>query len=175
MSWKTIVKQVAPVLGTALGGPFGGMAVKAIAGAVLGEENQKLEGKALEAELERAISGNPEALLKLKQADQDFDVQMKRMDVDIMEIDAKDRASARAMAVSTSLMPQMVLSTIYVIAFASILVIVFTGQIVLTDQQADIANVLLGILSAGLLQIMNFFFGSSSGSKAKTDKLAKAQ
>ena len=169
--WKDIVKRVAPVLGTALGGPFGGMAVKAITAAVLPDDKQALTGDALEKELEFAISGNPDALLKLREADQTFDVEMKKLDVDILQIAADDRASARDLAKSTSLMPQIILAGIYVIAFATILIMVFTGKVALTGQQADIANVLLGILSAGLLQIMNFFFGSSSGSKAKTDKL----
>jgi hypothetical protein len=32
-------------------------------------------------------------------------------------------------------------------------------------------NMVLGVLTAGQVQIMNFWFGSSSGSKDKTSKL----
>jgi hypothetical protein len=175
MSWKSIVKRVAPVLGTALGGPFGGMAVKAITSAVLPEDKQGLTGEALEKELETAISGNPEALLKLREADQAFDVEMKKLDVDILEIAAKDRDSARQLAKDTTLLPQMVLSAVYVIAFAVILVAVITGKVELAGFQQNMANMLIGILSAGLVQIMNFFFGSSAGSKQKTEKLANGK
>ena len=169
MNWKSIVKNVAPVLGTALGGPFGGMATKAIANAVIGET--ELTGPDLEAELESVITGDRDALLKIKELDKQFDRDMKQLDVDILAIEAEDRASARQLAEKTSLKPQIILASVYVLAFAVILVIVFTGQIELSDQQSDMANILIGILSAGLLQIMNFFYGSSSGSKEKTAKL----
>jgi hypothetical protein len=36
-----------------------------------------------------------------------------------------------------------------------------------------IATVLLGILAAGITQILNFFYGSSSGSKEKTAILGR--
>lgn len=39
-------------------------------------------------------------------------------------------------------------------------------------EMREIATYVLGILSAGLVQIMNYFFGSSAGSKAKTDQMA---
>jgi len=172
MSWKDIVKSVAPVLGTALGGPFGGMATKAITSAVLGEDQQNLTGTALSDALEATITGDKEALLKLKEADHAFDVEMKQLDVDILKIDADDRASARAMATSTSLKPQIIQAILWDAAFLGLLYAVFFGDIELTGARGDIAKILLGMLGAGLLQINNFFFGSSSGSKAKTDKLA---
>ena len=96
---------------------------------------------------------------------------MEELGVDLEEIAAEDREGARRMAVDTSLMPQMILATIYVIAFAAILITVMTGRIELSGTQLTMANMLIGILSAGLIQIMNFFFGSSAGSKQKTPLL----
>ncbi len=172
MSWKKIVKSVAPILGTALGGgPLGGMAMKAMADALLGPD-EKLEGKALEAKIEYAISNDPDALLKLKKADQDFEAKMKEYDIDIYKIDADDRNSARELAVKTSLTPQLVIASVFVLGFVIVLYAVFSGDIQMTPDQKDIAMFLLGILSAGIIQIMNFFFGSSSGSKEKTSQLS---
>ena len=37
----------------------------------------------------------------------------------------------------------------------------------MTDTQEKIAMIMIGILSAGMGQIMNFLFGSSAGSKSK--------
>lgn len=45
---KDVLRSVAPVLGTAVGGPFGGMAARAITGALLGEESDD-EGDAAAA------------------------------------------------------------------------------------------------------------------------------
>ena len=171
MKWKSIVKTIAPVLGTALGGPFGGMAAKAIGAAILGPESKDLPLPDLEAQIEKAIADDKNALLALKKADQEFEKEMKTLGVDIKKIDAEDRASARQMATQTTLRPQIILASIYVLAFAGILFIVFAGHVQLEGSQADMANVLLGMLSFGLAQIMNFFFGSSSGSKEKTLKL----
>ena len=62
MDWKALVKTVAPVLGTALGGPLGGAATKFLTGKLLGDEN------ASEQELADFIGGaSPEQLLQIKQ------------------------------------------------------------------------------------------------------------
>lgn len=168
--WKSLVKSVAPVLGTALGGPFGGMATKAISGALFGDEDPAT-GNKLITKISDALQQDSEALVKLKAADQAFDTRMKELDIDIMEIDAKDRANARTMAQQTGLKPQIILATVYVIAFGGVLFAVFSGAVDLVGPQLNMANILIGILSAGLVQIMNFFFGSSAGSKAKTDQM----
>ena len=172
MDWKDLVKSVAPVLGTALGGPLGGLATKAISTALFGKDTS-LEGAELERKIMQAINTDPDALLKLKQADQEFDTRMRELDIDVMRISTADRANARDMAIKTTLVPQIVLAAIYVVGFMGVLYIVFSGNLTLTSDQKDIAMYLLGILSAGLLQMMNFFFGSSSGSQAKNNLLSR--
>ncbi len=79
------------------------------------------------------------------------------------------------MGIKTSLVPQMILSVIYVLAFAVILYVVFMGELAMSEAQASMANYLLGILSAGLLQIMNFFFGSSKSSQDKNAIIGAAK
>lgn len=162
MSWRDIVKSVAPMLGTALGGPFGGMATKFLAGKLLGDEN------AGEEQIQDLIAAqDPEVMLKLKEADQDFKVRMRELGLDEKKIAAQDRDSARRLGAQTTLIPQMTLSTIFVTAFTVILYAVFTRVVALDGVQQNIVMYLLGILSAGMVQIMNFWFGSSSGSKEK--------
>lgn len=170
--WKSLVSTIAPVLGTALGGPFGGMATKAIAGALLGDDvADTVPQSDLAGKISEALQHDSEALVKLKAADQAFDTRMKELDIDILAIDAKDRDSARAMAQNTGLKPQIILASVYVVAFGGVLFAVFSGAVNLEGPQLNMANILIGILSAGLVQIMNFFFGSSAGSKAKTDAM----
>ena len=67
---KNVIGAVAPTLGTALGGPMGGMAANMIA-EVLGVPNNP---KAIEKGLAEAT---PEQMLELKKAEQDFDLKMK--------------------------------------------------------------------------------------------------
>jgi hypothetical protein len=172
MSWKKVLGSVAPTIATALGGPLAGMATKAITGAIFpGEE---IDPQDIDKRIEQAVNENPDILLKVKEVENEFKARMKELDVDVVKIHAGDRDSARKLAIARGLMPQMTLAAVYVLAFATILITVFTGELELSEQQANIANILLGILSAGLLQIMNFFFGSSSGSKEKTAKMVSS-
>ena len=69
---KNIVGAVAPTLGTALGGPMGGMAANMIS-EVLGVPNTP---KAIEKGIAEAT---PEQMLELKKAEQAFEVQMKEL------------------------------------------------------------------------------------------------
>lgn len=168
MGWKDIVGKVAPTLGTALGGPFGGMAAKWLTGKVLGEEKT---GEEAEASLEEFVQGaSPEDMFQLKQLDKDFKLEMKRLGLKEEQLHADDRADARAMAKATTLLPQMIISTVFVIAFTVVTYNVFADNFEMTEIQKSIALYVLGILSAGLTQVLNFWFGSSSGSKEK-DKL----
>lgn len=173
MSWKTLVKSVAPVIGSALGGPVGGVALKAISDKLF--PGEKLEGKALEKKIAEAINTDPDALLKLKQADQAFEARLKELDIDLEKIHADDRDSARDLAKNTTLLPQTIIAAIFISGFVLVLYAVFSGHVEMTADQSRIAMYLLGILSAGIMQIMNFFYGSSSGSKDKTAALSANQ
>lgn len=170
MSWKSLIGSIAPTIATALGGPLAGMATKALTSELFpGEE---VPEKELDARIDELVATDPEALARIKQIDADFKTKMKKLDIDLEGIHAGDRASARDMAEKTSLRPQIVLATVYNLGFILIIYAVFFSALNLVGVQKDIALYLLGILSAGLVQINNFFFGSSSGSKSKTAALA---
>ena len=166
MNWKNIVSTVAPAIGAVLGGPMGGMAVKYLAESVMGKPD------ATETDVADFVMGaTPETLLKLKTFDREFKVQMKALDIDIDRINAADRDSARSLAKSTTLMPQMTIGVLFVLGYVAILWSVFSGAVVLSEDVKPIAMVLIGTLTAGITQVLNFFLGSSSGSKEKTAKL----
>ena len=162
MDWKELVGSVAPVLGGSLGGPFGAMAGKWLAGK-LGVEEDQLE--------ETVATASPETMLAIRQLDNDFKVEMKRLGLEEKQLHADDRQSARKMAMDTTLLPQIIISTIFIIIFGLIMQEVFSASTGFSDTQKGIIMYMLGILSAGIIQIMNFWFGSSSGSKEKTAKL----
>ena len=72
---KNIVGAVAPTLGSAMGGPLGNMAMGKIA-EVLGVSNDQ---KSIQQAMQ---SATPEQMLELKKAEQEFEVQMKELDVE---------------------------------------------------------------------------------------------
>jgi len=166
MNWKKIVAGVAPTLATALGGPLAGTATKYIAGQLLGDEN------ASEAEIEAAIlNATPEDLMNLRKIDNDFKLEMKRLDVDLEKMAVDDRKSARSLAEKTNLWPQIVLSVLFIGGYFGILYLLFSGTITLDGSIRDMANILLGVLTAGIPMILRFWFGGSPQDEAHMNKI----
>jgi len=161
--WKKLVSGVAPMLGTALGGPMGGIAAKAITGALLGEDNATDDLKVVEQAVKNAT---PDQLLALKKADNDFDVQMKELDFKLEDVRLKDVQDARDMAKS-NMWPQIILSIVMIVGYFWIV------YLEASDPALDIDDYLLGVLTGAIPMILQFWFGSSTGSKEKTHKLKK--
>lgn len=115
MNWKKLIKQVAPTLGTALAGPVGGIAVKFLADALIpGSDNP-------EDALRELISQNdPSVLLKIKELDNAFKIDMERLGIDVFALEIQDRQGARDMA-KDNMWPQIVLSAIFIIGYFGLL------------------------------------------------------
>lgn len=142
-----------------------GVAVS-MAGKALG-----LDG-ATEADIAKAVaSGDPSVLLKLKETDNAFKAEMKRLDVDLERIAAQDRVSARDLGKARGLAAQWSLSAIFVVAFGVVLMMMFSDEHQIPENMKDTALILFGALVAELAKVMNYWFGSSAGSKQKTDLL----
>jgi len=158
-NWKTTLAAVAPTLATALGGPLAGAATAVIGKALLGD--------GFTGDIEAAIAGaNPEQLLALKNAEKQFALDSKKLDVE-------DRKSARKFSVDTSIAPQVILSIIYTVGYFWLMMLLISGEVTIPTDIMPMVMALLGVMTAAQSQIMNFWFGSSSGSKEKTSKLSK--
>lgn len=120
---------------------------------------------------EAIASGDPNVLVQLRQVDTQFKVELKRLGIRESELAVDDRKDARLLGRSRGLMAQMILSTIFVTAFSGLLYIVFGSETGIPEETREPALYLLGILSAGMTQIMNFWFGSSVGSRTKDNGL----
>lgn len=159
---KGILGTVAPLLGTAAGGPLGGLVGTLIA--------EKL-GVDSEAAAMAQLETNPDALVKLKEVETAFRQRMAELDIDEQRIAAEDRSSARDLAKGTSLIPQVSLSVLFVLGYFVVLGMFFSST--LEVPMSDAFMVMLGVLTGGVPQIMAFWLGSSSGSAKKTDIMAK--
>lgn len=162
MGWKEIVSSIAPILGTALGGPFGGMAGKYLSGALLGDEN------AGEAALEDAVmNANPDIILKIKELDKSFELELKRIGLKKEQLVVDDRKDARKLY-SVDKRPQMILSGVFIGGYFVLVYALITGGFKIDPSQTALVATLIGVLTAGVSNVMQFWFGSSSGSKDKT-------
>lgn len=165
IEWKKLVESVAPMLGTALGGPLGGLAVQAI-GNALGLSD------ATEEKISIALAGaKPEDLLKLKAADQQFFRDMKALDIDMERINAANTDSARTMQVATKSKVPAMLAILVTIGFFGILIGMMTGSLAVSEKSALL--IMLGALGAAWGSVINFYFGSSNGSQAKDMMMRK--
>lgn len=149
--------KAAPALATAVAGPLGGVAVSAIA-KQFGVEDT------VEA-VTQAVKADPEAALKLAQ-----------IDVEKIKAAHANTADARAMQV-VALNQSDIFSkrfTMYLTAFWSVAAAVYIGFItfsVIPDNNVRFADTILGfILGTVVATMLNFWFGSSIGSKEKDKK-----
>ena len=147
---KTLVSAVAPTLGTALGSPLGGAAVSMIA--------EKLGVANNEQAVEKAIrQATPDEMLKLKEADNEFEVKMKELEVDVFKLETEDVQDARKAFGgdwTSKLLGFMTLSG-------------FMGYIFLVTLQPPeqnseaLINLVLGYLGGLASAVISFYFGAS--------------
>lgn len=157
---KDVLRHVAPTIGTAVGGPFGGIAATALSNVLLGRPDGTEEEIA-----EAVVRADPEKLLELRKADQAFQVEMKRIGVDVERIHAEDRASARDRQAKTGDVMPGVIAGAALAGFFGIL-----GAMIFVEIPAAAASplaVMLGSLGTLVTQIGAFYFGSSKGSSDK--------
>ena len=160
--WKSALGKVAPMIGTAIGGPFGGMAASA-ALELLDIDPEK--GKEEEQLKEALASMTPDQAIQLKMAEKNWLTTMKELDLKEQDLHVKDRDSARSMQVATGAWIVPVLAIITGVGFFAVVGLILTGKVPL---DSTLTGFVLGAVSSKAEQIYNFFYGSSKGSKDKT-------
>ena len=163
MDFTAILKTVAPWIGTALGGPLGGMAITAAANAMgLGE-------KTIDAVQGAIMGATPETLLALKEADLNFELQMKSLGFqnikDLETIAANDRASARTMQMENKSRMPAAITTGILSAFVGTALALFFVPI--PDPNRDQIIFMLGQLSGFSGSAIAFWLGTTRSSQAK--------
>lgn len=187
MEWQDIVKTVAPMLGTALGGPLVGTAVKVLGEAVLGRSDATAEE--VQAAVESGMS--PDVLVKLREMDNAFKVQMATADLNIKQLEVTreqnylaDVADARKAGTGNDHIFWLGVGVLITFAMATCLELygaykILSGTILINDVSVAAAvfgllGNIIGYVAGNAQQVVGFFFGSSRGSDAKTNAMAAA-
>ena len=162
---KRALKTIAPQIAHALGGPFAGAAVTQISRAILGRTDVS------ESELVEAVaSASPEQLVALKKAEFDFAIAARRLAVDAQRIHASDRANARARQSAMGDWAPSAIGVLIIIGFFGVLAAMVARRL---PQGAETEfSIMLGALATMTASVVNYFFGSSSGSREKTRLMA---
>ena len=162
MEW---LKQIAPTVASALGGPLAGMAVSAISKAI-GVDEDKVND---------LISNNKltaDQIAQIKIAEIELQKQAQELGLNFEKLAVEDRNSARNMQIATrSIVPPALAGSI-TLGFFGILILLLLGKV---DGNNPTILMMLGSLSTAWTGIIAYYFGSSAGSQAKTDLLAKTK
>lgn len=160
---KHILGTVAPMIATATLGPFAPLAntlISKVFGTTPGDSS------AASAALAAAT---PDQLLALKKAEEDFQVQMKQLNISEEKLTFDDTASARNMAVQTKDSTPRYLSYMLLIFTGAVIAATMLGY---TKVDSALAGSLVGYLVSENKAVMQFWFGSSAGSQSKDSTIS---
>jgi hypothetical protein len=163
------LRKMAPFLGTALslGGPLGAMAGSALTAALGAPTGSKV------TDVLASLTKTPmtsEQMAAVQAAENDFQLQMKKLNIESVEELAKmeddDRANARAMRTAN---PKDYttewLAFLITIGFFSTLWFVFVHGV--RPESHDLAIGMVNVLGTAWVCVVAFYFGSSRGSANK--------
>jgi hypothetical protein len=152
-----LLKNAAPALATIVGGPVGGLAVSAIADMLGVKDDVNAVVKHLTA--------NPDDIYKLRELD------LKQFELEAQDRDSARKAhaeiatSANSSGVEKLVVPFLALGTVG-LAFVFIAVLMFID---IPDNQQQMIIYALGFITSSAGQVLSFYFGSSQGSKDKSE------
>ena len=157
MDW---LKQIAPTIATALGGPLAGLAVDAISKAV-GIDPKDVTKTISEGKL------SADQITQIKAAELAMAARAQELGLDFEKIAVDDRKSAREMQISTQSWIPGGMAIVVTIGFFGILVGLMTEHF----KTSDALMLMLGSLATAWTGIIAFYFGSSAGSQKKDQLL----
>ena len=158
---RKAVAKAAPKIAEQLGGPLAGAAVSAIARAILGKDD------ASEEDLADALgNASAEQILALKRAENDFKIALRQAALDEQRIDAGDRASARDRQQKMRDWTPSILGALIIGGFFLTLAVMVARKLP-AGAETEFA-IMLGALATMTAAVVNYFFGSSAGSREKT-------
>jgi uncharacterized membrane protein YsdA (DUF1294 family) len=161
MDW---LKQIAPTIATALGGPLAGLAVDAISKAV-GIDPKDVNKTIAEGKL------SAEQIGAIKQAELAMAARAQELGLDFEKIAVDDRKSARDMQSKTQSMIPGMMAIAVTFGFFGILVGLMTEHF----KTSDALMLMLGSLGTAWTGIIAFYFGSSAGSQRKDELLHQSE
>jgi hypothetical protein len=157
MDW---LKQIAPTIATALGGPLAGLAVDAVSKAI-GVDPKDVTKTISEGKL------TADQIAQIKTAELAMAARAQEMGLDFEKIAVDDRKSARQMQSTTQSWIPGLMAISVTIGFFGILVGLMTEHF----KTSDALMLMLGSLGTAWTGIIAFYFGSSAGSQKKDELL----
>ena len=174
MNWKerfkAIGKTAFPTIATGLFGPAGATVVAMLTPALFGDDQKRSPEEIADYILEHQ---SPELLLKLRELEGQIKRDLRQLDIDVFALEVENQKSARDMYAKTRSIMVPILAVTIVAGFFG-LAALFTWAVLVADKaipESTQLGMLISAVMASLYAVINFFFGSSLGSKEKTGML----
>jgi hypothetical protein len=165
--WQQLLKTVAPVLGTALGGPLGGAAASFIA------DKLGIQGKTIEAVTEVLNAGKmtPEQISQIKLAELDMQKFLKDHEIKLEQLANDNQKSARELQIAThSRMPAILTCLVTVGFFGILILLIYKPEF----KSNEVVLIMIGQLSVAWAGCIAFYTGTTYGSANKNAMLANS-
>lgn len=172
--WKKALGTIAPTIASAIGTPLAGVATSALL-SVFGIDGESPD--ALDKLASRVQYATAEDLLLMKQADQNFMIKMKELDIDLDKALISDVQSARvrdttlAQALGKKNWRPDVMFILAVLVTCGLVWVVWKDPAI-NEYVKGIFTLVLGRFLGYLDNIYNFEFGSTRSSKTKDDTIS---
>lgn len=160
---------IMPILGKAIQGNIGGalhVAMEALGLPI--SDNEEKNKKVFNDAKERLT---PDQILSLKKAEAEYKAKIKQMDLDLEQILSDDRNSARQREMALKDRTPKIIGYLIMGGFFALLIGLMVFDV--PEKNSQVLNVMLGALGTMVTAVANYYFGSSSGSKSKDEKIAK--
>lgn len=168
MDWTSVLKAIAPTVGTALLGPLGGVAVSAL-GNILGV-SEATQDKI--ADVIKSGAMTPEQVTAIKELELKYQAEEKERGFRYEELAFKDRDSARTANVSGGTQVMLFwLSILLLIVTLGTEIAVLFGRFPTGVPELVIGRV-LGLMDSVALLVLTYWYGTTNSSSVKTGMLA---
>lgn len=169
MGFKAVLGKAFPFISAAMsiGGAPGTMAASLL-GKAFGLDKVEPTSEALNNIL--ATSPDPEIMLKMRQAEDEFQLKMKELGITevetLLSMDNEDRVSAREREKTVKdYTPRIIAYVVIAMTFILEALVIFHG--VPSSVDGVVLGRVLGTLDSATTLVLAYYFGSSSGSHAK--------
>lgn len=171
MDWKAVLGKIAPTVAVALGGPLAGGVVEVI-GDLLGISDPT-QDKIKSAIEQGQLTG--QQIADLKTLELKLQAEERERGFRYVELEFKDREGARRANVDGGTMKQLFWLSFWLITTVLIAELCVLWLGIPHGVPEIIVGRVLGMLDSVAMQVMNFWYGTSSGSVRKTDLISQGK
>lgn len=162
------LKVLAPTVASALASPLAGVAVAAVCELFGARETTAKAAKDTLA----ALTLTPEDRGRIRELELRLQQTEAELGLKFEELSISDRDSARNREIGAGSIVNTTLAFLVMTAFIGVSIGVIFGNVPI---DAVIGGTLVGYLSAKAEQVLSYYFGSSAGSRHKTELLSRAR